>query len=132
MQVNVFNNQPGKLVPVKTLSDILTANGDSGNNITYLKVDIEGSELTAIENWIESDALKNVQQMGIELHTGIHTLPEHRQIYTLSKILMAIKIMCQKYGFKLIHYEPNGCVGKKEDNKEREYFTYFEIVLYKP
>jgi hypothetical protein len=35
-------------VPVKSLSDILASYGESKKTISYLKVDIEGSELTAI------------------------------------------------------------------------------------
>ena len=128
---NVRNNK-NVLVPVKSLSDILAGYGESDKSITYLKVDIEGSELTSIENWIKTDALKNVQQIGIELHTGIVHLQEHKITDTLSKILKAIKIMCQKYGFKIIDYGPNGCVGKTGDKKEGRYYTYFDIVLYKP
>ena len=50
---------------------------------------------------------------------------------TLSKVLKAVKLICQKYGFKIIDYGPNGCVGKSADTKEKRYHTYFDIVLYK-
>ena len=83
------------------------------------------------ENWIETDALKNVQQIGIELHTGIVHIKDHQIATTLSKVLKAVKLICQKYGFKIIDYGPNGCVGKSADTKEKRYHTYFDIVLYK-
>ena len=41
-------NNINVLVPVKSLSDILASYGESSKTISYLKVDIEGSELTAI------------------------------------------------------------------------------------
>ena len=43
-----LRNNINVLVPVKSLSDILTSYGESSKTISYLKVDIEGSELTAI------------------------------------------------------------------------------------
>ena len=43
-----LRNNINVLVPVKSLSDILTSYGESNKKISYLKVDIEGSELTAI------------------------------------------------------------------------------------
>ena len=43
-----LRNNINVLVPVKSLSDILASYGESGKTISYLKVDIEGSELTAI------------------------------------------------------------------------------------
>ena len=43
---------------------------DVGKNISYLKVDIEGIENSAIPQWIKSGVLDSVSQIGIELHTG--------------------------------------------------------------
>ena len=43
-----LRNNINVLVPVKSLSDILASYGESKKTISYLKVDIEGSELTAI------------------------------------------------------------------------------------
>ena len=58
-------------------------------------------------------------------------IQDHQIASTLSKVLKGIKIICQKYGFKIIDYGSNGCVGKTGDTKEKRYHTYFDIVLYK-
>jgi hypothetical protein len=52
------------------LQDAITANGDLGKRITYLKVDVEGSELKSISEWITSGILDDVRQIGIEIHTA--------------------------------------------------------------
>ena len=58
------------LVEVLTLEDTIKAFGDEGKTIHYLKVDVEGHELKAIHNWLDSGILAFVQQIGLELHTG--------------------------------------------------------------
>ena len=75
--------------------------------------------------------MKNVQQIGIEIHTGTVHIKDHQISSTLSKVLKAVKSICLNYGFKIIDYSPNGCVGKYGDKKEKKYHTYFDIVLYK-
>jgi hypothetical protein len=40
-------------------------NGDFGKQITYLKVDVEGSELKSISQWIDSGVLDYVRQVSI-------------------------------------------------------------------
>jgi hypothetical protein len=50
------------LVPVKTLGEILKQFGEAERELTYLKVDVEGSELKAIGEWIRSDSLARVRQ----------------------------------------------------------------------
>lgn len=133
-ETEVSNDMKGnklEMAPVKRLEDFIKDNGDEGKKITYLKVDIEGSELKAIPTWLESDVLKNVQQIGIELHTGKTAMRGNKQIgKTIYDVLMAIKLMQDKYGFKLIYYGTNGCVGKADD-VEKKYYSYFDIVLYK-
>ena len=58
------------MVNVLTLKDAIAKMGDTGKDITQLKVDIEGSELEAIHEWIQSGVLEDVHQIGIEFHTG--------------------------------------------------------------
>ncbi len=50
--------------------DVIASNGDLGKRITYLKVDVEGSELKSISEWIASGILDDVRQIGIEIHTA--------------------------------------------------------------
>ena len=120
------------MVDVKTLSDILKSYKESDKTITYMKIDIEGSELEGLKDWIKTDALKNVQQIGIEWHTGSVHIKDHKVTKVLKETLLSIKEMCQKYGFKIIDYTSNGCVGKSQDKLEHRFHTYFDIVLYKP
>ena len=117
---------------VKTLSEIFKSYKEENKEITYLKIDIEGSELKALKDWIETDALKNVQQIGIEWHTGAVHIQDHKIAQTLLETLNSIKEISQRYGFKIIDYTTNGCVRKSQDKLEHRYHTYFDIVLYKP
>ena len=107
-------------------------NGDEDKTITYLKVDVESAELSSIPTWVKSKILNNIDQIGIELHTGSVHLKDHKIGQVLGEILQSIQIMKRDFGFKIIDYTPNGCVGKSQDKIEKRYHTYFDIVLYKP
>ena len=43
---NVEFGGENKYIPVKTLQSLLRENGDYGKRITYLKIDIEGTEIS--------------------------------------------------------------------------------------
>ena len=55
------------LVQVLTLEDTINSFGDEGKTIHYLKVDVEGHELKAMHDWLDSGVLEVVQQIGLEL-----------------------------------------------------------------
>ena len=80
---------------------------------------------------MESAILDNIQQINLELHTGKLHLKQHQIGPTLHMMLKALKQMEDIYGFKLIDYKPNGCVGKWQDEIENKYHTFFDIVLMK-
>ena len=62
----------GNAFELKTLEDIVTENGDLGRPINYLKIDVEGSELLAIPQWLETpEILENIDQIQIEIHTQV-------------------------------------------------------------
>ena len=44
----------GYVIPVKTLDTLLKDNGDYGKQITYLKIDIEGTEIPCMKQWLKS------------------------------------------------------------------------------
>jgi hypothetical protein len=48
-----------------TLRDSIREMGDSGKKISYLKVDIEGAELSSICNWIIDKLPQRIDQVGI-------------------------------------------------------------------
>ena len=57
-----------------TLANILAENGHTDNMIEYLKIDIEGEELSGLPNWLSTGALTNVHQIALELHlTALHS-----------------------------------------------------------
>ena len=130
MTVNHEKNKLSKPLPVTTLKNAIEANGDLGKEITYLKVDVESSEIKAIPEWIESGVLKNVRQIGIELHTGKIFFDKPSRAKTAKSLLKSISQLYD-LGFRHISYGPNTCVGKSQDHKG-QYYTFIDIVLYKP
>jgi hypothetical protein len=100
--------------------------GDVGKNITYLKVDIEGSEINAMKNWVESGALNYVRQIGIEVHT-IHDSNGKDFLLSLVESFRSF----DRQGFKLVSVTNNECVGKSAD-LNKQYYNLFELVFHKP
>ena len=119
------------LVQVLTLEDTIRSFGDEGKTIHYLKVDVEGHELKAMHDWLDSGVLEVVQQIGLELHTGIVHIEKTQTANTLYQILKTLIEMKDIYRFKLIDYKSNGCVGRNGDAFGHLYHTYFDIVLMK-
>jgi hypothetical protein len=115
---------------VMTLKDAVASMGDTGKVISYLKVDIEGSETSAIPEWVESGILSQVTQVGIELHTGLTAFGRKDLAVKFSKILETMK-MLHRAGFHLISKSNNDCVGKNDDIKKR-YLSLVEVVFYTP
>lgn len=116
-------------VPVKTLGDILEEFGDGDKEVFYLKVDVEGSELEALPEWIESGSLRNVRQLGLEFHTGRSIVPDEEATETFAVLIQSIQKL-HEMGFRLISYQPNGCVGKNGD-LFKKYYSYFDVVFYR-
>lgn len=112
---------------IMTLKDILEKLGDKEKEISYLKVDAEGAELKALRDWIESGALDNVRQIGVEFHT-------HMEKKDVAPVLMELVEDFQslnRMGFRLISYDANACMGKVPDPEHR-YYSLFELVFYRP
>ena len=60
-----------------TLANILAENGHTESVVEYLKIDIEEHELAAFPDWLATGALKNVNQVALELHlTSLHEPPK--------------------------------------------------------
>lgn len=94
------------------------------------QVDVEGSELKVLPEWISSGILDHVDQFGIELHTGLVSIPNENLLTQLSNLMSIFRQLFAK-GFRLISSMNNECVAKAQDSQGR-YFNYFEIVFYKP
>ena len=117
-----------RLGQVLTLGDAVKSMGDAGKTISYLKVDIEGSELESIPEWISSGILDRVSQFGIELHTGRTALGSDQMAKLLD--LLDVWRNLHELGFRMISNTNNDCVGKSDD-LQNQYFNLFEVVFYK-
>ena len=120
-----------RMMDVMTLSESMKLFGDEAKEITYLKVDVEGAEFLALPQMIESGIFSQVRQMGIEMHTGSNNLNKKAVMKHLNASLSAFKTLQEKFGFRLIAYNANGCMGKKYC-LSRTYHNYHDIVFYKP
>jgi len=106
-----------------TLKNIIAANGHEKKNLFYLKVDIEGAELSGMPEWIKSGALERVDQLAMELHLGpIH---QGQRFQWLLKLLQQL----YSFGFRLISHEVNMTV--KDQSPWQGYHSLLEVVLMK-
>ena len=105
---------------LQTLSHILHSHGHTNTKITYLKMDIEGHEIDGLGQWLESGALRNVQQIGFEYHLD-DTESTLKLFNTLIKLYF-------EDDFRLISFDLNGCARAEY----REYHKFAEIVLMRP
>lgn len=125
------DDSPSEIIKVKSLETLIKENGDSGKEITYLKLDVEGTEIGCMKKWLQSGVMKYVQQLGVEMHTGIKnvtTKSEVKNVFaSLIKFMQEIK---QKYGLSMVAYNPNLCQGKKLD-RQKTYYPYHDILFVK-
>lgn len=115
---------------IKTLETIMKENGDFGKKITYLKLDIEGFEIWSMPNFLKSDIFKNVDQIGVEMHTGNGVIDQTRVKLWYPKMVEFFREIGQKYGLKLAAYAPNLCVGKSWD-ANRKFYSYHDLLFVK-
>ena len=115
--------------PQYTYEEILKKFGDIGKHVTYLKMDIEGHELSVFPQMFKSNVLEYVNQIGFEVHAGM--FKSRAEMEKELKIFFEILgTLYQKYGFELASYNPNGCLGKDGD-VEKMYYSYFDVLLVK-
>ena len=103
----------------------------NGKQISYLKIDIEASEIEAMKQWLKSGVLKFVDQLGIEMHTRSIYIEKsaHKIIYR--RFITFLKELEMRYGMKLVAYNPNLCHGKSQDS-QKLYYSLHDILLVKP
>ena len=92
-------------------------------------MDVEGYELRAFPQWISSGILEYVDQIGIEIHTGLYSIQEKDIVSEISKMLGVLKKLHQ-IGFRMISSTNNDCVAKSND-LNRRYLSLSEVVFYK-
>jgi hypothetical protein len=65
LEQNTKPNKCSRFRSNKLFQDIVTKNGDFGKTISYFKVDIEGMEIDAFADWIDSGMMNYVKQVSI-------------------------------------------------------------------
>ena len=121
-----------EFISVNTLENFIHENEDIGKTITYLKIDIEGTEFFCFENWFQTDVFKNVDQFGLEIH--IH--PMFYNFFNVNvqkwfeKLHAYILKLGSLYGLYLVETEPNLCVGKPDFHKNM-YYPYNDLLFVK-
>ena len=82
--------------------------------IPTVQVDIEGSEVKAVRNWIETGALDRVDQIGMELHLFVDDPKDFTvaQKVSLAKrtakpVFLELVQSLYRIGFRLIAWAPN-------------------------
>ena len=91
--------------------------------ISYLKLDIEAHELSGLPMWLKSGALKNVEQIAMEIHLEP---PEEKVTLEFLKTFQDLQLIGN---YRIFNWEANNCW--KNFKKRYEYFGLSEIVLKK-
>ena len=110
-----------------TLADAMAANGHSKADISYLKVDVESHEIEAIPEWLETGVLKNIHQIGLEIHTGNQALTEEERPPVLKALLGAF-VEFYRLGFRVVSFSPNYCVNRHR-HRDRDYYCFANVVF---
>ena len=121
-----------EFIPVNTLENLIHENEDIGKNITYLKIDIEGTEFNSFENWFQTDIFKNVDQLGMEIHIhpifyNVFNVNVQKWFAQLHTYILKLGFL---YGLNLVETEPNLCV-RKPDFNGKKYYPYNDLLFVK-
>ena len=121
-----------EFISVRTLESLIHENEDIGKNVTYLKIDIEGTEFVSFENWFQTDIFKNVDQLAMEVHIhpifyNVFNVNVQKWFAQLNKNILKLS----EYGLNLIESNPNMCIGKKYDFDRKIYYTYNDLLFVK-
>ena len=125
----IIVDEEEEIIPINTLKTILENNGDDKKHITYLKIDIEGQEIWNFRNWITTDALRYVNQLGIEMHTCCNVIRKSNT-KEFKNIMKFMQQVLNFYNLKLVAYNPNRCQGKLQDTK-MIYYSYHDALFAK-
>ena len=106
-----------------TLDHELDKLGLRNKTITYIKMDIEGSEVTVVPEWIKSGLLKNVKQIGMEFHKV-----DVKKVQSYWDIVEGL----YEQGFRLMTFEPNYAMASiKGDEKIGNVHILHEVTFRK-
>ena len=128
-ETSIVVDDKEEIIPINTLKTILENNGDDKKEITYLKIDIEGQEIWSFRNWITTNALRYVNQLGIEMHTCC-TVIRKSNIKEFRNLMKFMQQILKLYNLKLVGYNPNRCQGKHQDS-QLIYYSYHDALFVK-
>ena len=128
-ETSIFLKNEEEIIKIRTLETILKMNGDENKSLTYLKVDVEGYEIWSLNNWMDSNALRNVQQLGIEMHTSCNVIKKSNT-KEFDNIVIFMKHILSHHKLKLVAYNPNRCYGKLHDT-QKLYYSNHDILFVK-
>ena len=129
-ETSIVVDDKEEIIPINTLKTILENNGDDKKEITYLKIDIEGQEIWSFRNWITTNALRYVNQLGIEMHTCCNVISISNSMKTFKNIIKFMQQILNFYNLKLVAYNPNRCHGKLQDS-QMIYYSYHDALFAK-
>ena len=79
--------------------------------------------------------MKNVSQIGVEIHTATYNYFGGTQLllqrYMFSEFLTIFYDLHHKLGFRLVSYNPNGCIHIAHDDPFFINHSYFDLLFYK-
>ena len=131
IQVNQDNINPIlEELEVMTLAEAMAVNGDGDSQVSYLKVDVESHEISAIPEWLQSGVLDNVRQIGLEIHTGSLALDKEERPVVLRQLLICL-LEFYKLGFRVVSFNPNYCMNR-DQCYDKQFYTFANLVLFKP
>ena len=84
-------------------------------------------EIKALPQLIKSKVLKQVRQIGVEIHTG-QEFKQSKIKSILKSLLSSYQKLHGKLGFRLAAYNPNLCIGTMLDPNE-QYYNYHDLLF---
>ena len=128
-ETSIFLKNAEEIIKIRTLETLLKINGDDNKHLTYLKVDVEGFEVWSLKNWMNSNALRNVEQLGIEMHTSCNVIKKSN-MKEFDNLVIFMKHILSHHRLKLVAYNPNRCYGKLHDT-QKIYYSNHDILFVK-
>ena len=107
----------------KTLQELLKENGHQTTKISYLKMDVEGSEMGGLPLWLNSGALDYVEQLALEIH-----ISSSNEVNSTKDFFQTFKNLQLVGNFRIFNWDPNKC-WKNQGNYN--FFHLFEVAFRK-
>ena len=79
---------------------------------------------------LTTNALRNVNQLGIEMHTCCNVISISNSMKTFKNIIKFMQQILNFYNLKLVAYNPNRCHGKLQDS-QMIYYSYHDALFAK-